>query len=166
MIINILGCIYLMFNVHLLKTKIMKNLIRITPMAHSSIIALLPRIILALVFFFHGSQKMFGWFDGPGLEKTVVMMSEGLQITPLFGYLATFTEFFGAIFLILGFLTRISAAGLAITMAVAIITVHPDAFLLQNNGMEYALTLLVMSVISFLLGSGKVSLDALLFGRK
>ena len=50
-------------------------------------------------------------------------------------------------------------------MLVAIVTVHPDAFLLAEGGMEYTLTLLFMSVVAFILGPGKISLDAVLFKK-
>lgn len=108
---------------------------------------------------------MFGLFGGPGLENTAAFMNEQLGIPVFLGYMAAMAEFFGAIFLLLGFLTRLSALSLAITMTVAILTVHPDTFLLANGGMEYTLTLLVMSLVAFILGPGKISLDALIFRK-
>ncbi len=143
----------------------MKKLFSLQPFVCLSIATLLPRIILFLVFFVHGGQKMFGWFGGPGLENTAAFMNEQLGIPVFLGYMAAMAEFFGAVFLLLGFLTRLSALSLAITMMVAILTVHPDTFLLANGGMEYTLTLLVMSLIAFILGPGKISLDALIFRK-
>ncbi len=144
----------------------MKQLFSTQPIASHSLLALLPRLILAIVFFMHGSQKMLGWYGGFGLEATTQFMSEGLGIPLFLAYLAVFAEFFGAIFLFFGFLTRLSALSLAVTMAVAVLAVHGDAFLLEDNGMEYALTLFVVSVISFMAGPGKLSIDALLFNRR
>jgi len=143
----------------------MKKLFSIQPFVCLSITTLLPRVILFLVFFIHGGQKMFGWFGGPGLENTAAFMNDQLGIPVFLGYLAAFAEFFGAVFILLGFLTRLSALAIGTTMLVAIVTVHPDTFLLANGGMEYTLTLLFMSVVAFILGPGKISLDAVLFRK-
>lgn len=143
----------------------MKKLFLTTPLFNNDITTLFPRIILGLVFLFHGGQKMFGWFGGAGLDATAQFMNINLDIPVFMGYMAAMTEFFGAVFLLLGLFTRISAFGLGITMFVAIITAHPDAFLLSEGGMEYSLTLLFMSITAFILGPGKISLDAVLFKK-
>jgi len=92
-------------------------------------------------------------------------MNINLDIPVFLAFAAALAEFFGAIFLLLGLFTRISAFALGVTMLVAILTVHPDAFLLSEGGMEYTLTLLFMSVLAFILGPGKISLDAILFKK-
>jgi len=143
----------------------MKKLFATTPLFSNDIATLFPRIILALVFIFHGGQKMFGWFGGAGLEATAQFMNINLDIPVFLAFAAALAEFFGAIFLLLGLFTRISAFALGVTMLVAILTVHPDAFLLSEGGMEYTLTLLFMSVLAFILGPGKISLDAILFKK-
>lgn len=80
--------------------------------------------------------------------------------------LAGGTEFFGGLLLVLGLLTRPVAALLAFTMAVAVFAVHlPNGLFMSNNGYEYALTLLIVSVALAIQGAGKYSVDALLQKR-
>jgi len=109
----------------------------------------------------HGAQKLFGWFGGHGLEATGNFFAENLGLQPglLMAVLAGGTEFFGGILLVLGLLTRVSGLALVGTMAVAIVTVHPDAFFLSNNGMEYVLTLLLASLTLVIGGGGALSVD-------
>lgn len=144
----------------------MKRLLSLNPLFVNDIAAIFPRIILSLVFIFHGGQKMFGWFGGAGLEDTAAFMNIQLNIPLFFAYLAAIAEFFGAVFILLGLFTRFSALFLGITMLVAIVTVHPNSFLISEGGMEYPLTLLFMAILSFILGPGHISLDAVIFGKK
>lgn len=112
-------------------------------------IALLAvRLSGGIIFAAHGSQKLFGAFGGPGLEKTVEMMG------PI-GYLVTIGEFFGGLGLIVGFLTRFSAASLIVVMLGAITTVHwKNGFFLQNGGFEYNLSLIGLLAATLIAGSG------------
>src|SRR5205085_11954137 len=61
------------------------------------------------IFAAHGSQKLFGAFEGPGLQRMVEMMG------PM-GYPVTIGEFFGGLGLVVGFLCRFSAASLIVIM--------------------------------------------------
>ena len=127
---------------------------------------LLIRGIVGVVFAFHGAQKLFGWFDGAGIAGTAKSFEGlGIPLPTLNAYAAGSAECFGGLLLILGLATRPAALVLAAVMAVAIVTAHPDAFSLQNNGMEYALTLGVVSLGLALHGPGVLSADALLVGR-
>ncbi|ADE55782.1 DoxX family protein [Coraliomargarita akajimensis] len=124
--------------------------------------AFLPiRLGVGAVMIGHGAQKLFGWFGGHGLEATGNFFAENLGLQPglLMAVLAGGTEFFGGILLVLGLLTRVSGLALVGTMAVAIVTVHPDAFFLSNNGMEYVLTLLLASLTLVIGGGGALSVD-------
>jgi putative oxidoreductase len=131
-----------------------------------SIITTLLRIILGIIFFAHGAQKVMGWFGGPGLTVAADMFQKNAGIPyPLF-LLSTFTEFLGGLFVLFGFLTRISSAGLVINMAVAVLHVHLMKGLFSTNGgFEYPLTLLVVSLCIFLIGPGKLSIDNLIFNK-
>jgi len=72
-------------------------------------------------------------------------------------------EFFGGLFILLGLLTRPAAAVLALTMIVAIASVHlANGLFMANNGYEFGLALLAAAVSLLLSGSGKVSVDRLL----
>lgn len=128
----------------------------------SNTFAYLPiRLGVGVVMAAHGAQKLFGWFGGGGLEGTGQYFAENLGLTPglLMAAMAGGTEFFGGILLILGLLTRVAGISLVGTMAVAILTAHPDAFFASNNGMEYPLTLLLASLTLTIGGGGALSVD-------
>ena len=82
------------------------------------------RLALGIVFFAHGAQKMLGWFGGSGFSATMGFFTGGMHLPAPLAFLAIAAEFFGGLGLILGFLTRIAAFGIAVNMAVAIATVH------------------------------------------
>ncbi|SRR5690554_856728 len=119
------------------------------------------RISAGIIFVAHGAQKLFGSFGGYGLEGTGQWMASiGLEPGYLMALGAGSAEFFGGIALILGLLTRPAAFVLAITMVVAIVSVHlPNGLFLSNNGYEFGLALLGMSVALVFSGGGKFSLD-------
>lgn len=119
------------------------------------------RIIAGLTFAAHGSQKLFGWFGGHGLAGVAQWMeSIGLAPGYLMALLAGSAEFFAGLALIIGLLARPAAAVLAVTMLVAIVTVHlSNGFFMSNNGYEFALALLAISLAVLVEGAGKLSLD-------
>lgn len=122
------------------------------------------RLGAGVIFTAHGAQKLFGWFGGYGLEGTAGWMeSIGLAPGTLMAVLAGGAEFFGGLLLIAGLLVRPSAVVLAVTMLVAIITVHlHNGLFMANSGYEFALALLVISVGLGIRGAGSLSLDNLL----
>jgi putative oxidoreductase len=127
------------------------------------------RIGAGITFAAHGSQKLFGWFGGYGLEGTAGWMeSIGLAPGILMAALSGGAEFFAGLLLIAGLLVRPAAALLAITMIVAIATVHlANGFFMSTNGYEFALALLVISVTLAIRGAGSFSIDkAFLSGSK
>lgn len=119
------------------------------------------RIIAGVTFAAHGAQKLFGWFGGYGLEGVGQWMeSIGLAPGYLMALLAGGAEFFGGLALIVGVLTRPAAAVLALTMVVAIVSVHlVNGFFMANDGYEFALALLAISVAVMVEGAGKLSVD-------
>lgn len=119
------------------------------------------RIGAGITFAAHGSQKLFGWFGGYGLEGTAGWMeSIGLAPGMLMASLAGGAEFFAGLLLIVGLLVRPAALVLAVTMLVAIITVHlENGFFMSVNGFEFALALLVISATLAIRGAGSFSLD-------
>lgn len=124
--------------------------------------AVLLRVVVGILFVAHGAQKLFGWFGGYGLEGTGQWMASiGLGPGYLMALLAGSAEFFGGLALILGVLVRPAAIGLAITMVVAIFSVHfQNGLFMDKNGYEYALALLVVAVSLAISGAGKASVDA------
>lgn len=117
---------------------------------------LIVRIILGTIFIAHGSQKLFGAFGGPGLSGIVDMLGPA-------GYLVAIGEFFGGIGILLGVLARLSATAILFIMAGAIVLVHGQhGLFLSNNGFEYVLALIGLSLVVLLLGPGCYAFGALL----
>lgn len=116
----------------------------------------LMRAIVGVIFAAHGSQKLLGWFGGPGLEATVEQMG-------FIGYLVTIGEFFGGLGLIVGFLCRFSAASLIVIMLGAIVLVHgKNGFFLDAGGFEYNLALIGLLAPILLAGPGQFSIGRFL----
>ncbi len=133
----------------------------------SGLSLLILRITIATVFMAHGSQKLFSWFGCYGLEGTGQwMVSIGLAPGYLMALLAGSGVFFGGLLLLFGLLTRASSLVLAITMFVAIFSVHfANGFFMSANGYEFAFVLLGASVALMFSGAGRYSLDALLLNK-
>jgi len=137
------------------------NITNIITKTEQSFSTLPLRLVAGLLFTAHGAQKLFAWFGGYGLEGTGQWMeSIGLAPGLLMAFMAGSAEFFGGLLLMIGFLTRPTSVVLAITMLVAIFSVHLESGLfMTNNGYEFALALLAMSVSLAFSGAGKLSLD-------
>lgn len=120
------------------------------------------RIPIGIIFVAHGAQKLFGWFGGYGLAGTGQWMdSIGLHPGTLMALLAGGAEFFGGLALLAGFLVRPAAAVQAFAMLVAIFSVHiSKGLFMANNGYEYALALLAVTVTLLVSGAGRLSVDA------
>ncbi|UUA71852.1 DoxX family protein [Cellvibrio sp. QJXJ] len=131
---------------------------------NNSFSALALRLPLGIIFAAHGAQKLFGWFGGYGLQGTGQWMeSIGLGPGVLMAALSGSAEFFGGLALILGLLTRPAALVLAVTMLVAIFTVHfSNGLFMSNNGYEFGLALLAGAVSLLISGGGRASIDRLL----
>lgn len=128
---------------------------------NDSLAPLALRLPAGIIFAAHGAQKLFGWFGGYGLEGTGQWMAS-IGLTPgyLMALLAGGAEFIGGLALILGLFVRPSAVVLAFTMLVAIVKVHLDKGLfMANNGYEFGLALLAISVALVFSGAGRASVD-------
>jgi putative oxidoreductase len=130
------------------------------------------RVVLGIVFFAHGAQKMFGWFGGYGLSGTMGFFTGILHIPAFLAFLAICAEFFGGLGLIFGLLTRVAALGIAVNMLVAVFIVHRHFGFFANwagtqKGEGYEYHLLVLAICAFLLirGSGAFSIDRKLAGQ-
>jgi putative oxidoreductase len=118
---------------------------------------MLVRVIVGVILAAHGSQKVFGWFGGKGLEGTVEQMS-GLGVGRMVTYLVAVGECFGGLGLILGFLSRFSAAANIVIMAGAIQMVHGKNGFFAPAGFEYNLALIGLCLPILILGPGRWSL--------
>lgn len=132
-----------------------------------SLAPLALRIAAGVIFAAHGAQKLFGWFGGYGLEGTGQWMASiGLEPGYFMALAAGSAEFFGGLLLIAGLLTRPAAVVLAITMVVAIVTVHlQNGLFMSNNGYEFGLSLLAISISLAVSGAGRFALDNALAHR-
>lgn len=127
------------------------------------------RLVLGVVFFAHGAQKMLGWFGGYGFSGTMGFFTHQMGIPALFAFLAICAEFFGGLGLIVGFLGRIAAFGIMCNMIVAVMMVHRHNGLFMNwfgnqkgEGFEYHLLAIAMALAIIIRGSGAFSVDRFL----
>ncbi len=120
------------------------------------------RLVTGLFLMPHGAQKLFGWFGGGGLEGTAGFFAGKLGLEPgmFFAVLVGGTEFFGGLFLAIGLLTRVAAAGVVIQMTVAILLVHlSNGFFWGNSGIEYPLLWGLLALAFVFRGGGEMSVD-------
>jgi putative oxidoreductase len=118
------------------------------------------RIAVATVFIKHGYQKLFV-FGFAGVIGAFTHM--GVPLPGVFGPLIGVLEFFGGIALLVGFLTRVVAAGFVLDMLGAILLVKLKG---GFSGYELEFLLCASSLALFLAGGGRFSVDALLAGRR
>jgi len=124
------------------------------------------RVILGVVFFLHGSQKVLGWFGGYGFSGTMHFFTGMMHIPAAFAFLAICAEFFGGIGLIIGFLSRIAAFGVMMNMLVAVALVHHNFGVFMNwtgtqkgEGYEYHLLAIAICLAVIIRGGGALSVD-------
>jgi len=129
---------------------------------------LLLRLGLAVTFFFHSTQHIFGWFGGRGVKAHLANWRDKYAIPVPIGALGLFIEFFGSFALLIGFLTRPFALGLAVFIATAMFKSHwGHGFFLarrpgEASGIEYTLALFLMAMALVIGGGGVFSVDRLL----
>ena len=120
------------------------------------------RATVGLFLMPHGAQKLFGWFGGYGLEGTAGFFAGNLGLEPglFWAGLVGGVEFFGGLFLAVGFLTRPVAAAIAVLMAVAVFRVHlGNGFFWNDGGFEYPLMWGLLALGFVLRGGGATSID-------
>lgn len=126
----------------------------------------IPRLVMGIVFFAHGAQKVFGWFGGYGFSGTMGFFAHDLGIPAPFAFLAICAEFLGGLGMIVGFLSRIAAFGIACNMLVAVTMVHHRFGFFMNwagnqkgEGFEFHLLALAITAAIMLAGAGALSID-------
>jgi putative oxidoreductase len=122
---------------------------------------LLLRLVLGLTLAGHGAQKLFGAFGGHGIKGTGGFFGNlGFRAPVVMAFLAGLSEFGGGLGLAAGFLTPFAALALAVTMSIAIMTVHfAKGFWAGNGGYEYNLLIWAGAVAVAATGPGRFSLD-------
>jgi len=124
----------------------------------------LARLIFGLLMAGHGSQKLFGWFGGYGLNGTGAFFETlGFRPGRFYAAGAAIGEILGGLLLALGFLGPIGPAIILSVMIVAAVTVHwKNGVFVTSNGIEVPLLYATASVALALTGPGRFSVDALL----
>ena len=123
--------------------------------------ALLLRLTLGVAMLYNGWDKVVphGGFHGNNTFSAIEHWNGfvlQLGLPAWLGTVSALTEFLGGIFLLAGFLTRISAAFVAINMAVAIwkVNIHHG-----YTGSQYSIALVVVAVAVLSFGYGLFALD-------
>jgi putative oxidoreductase len=129
----------------------------------------IARLVLGIVFFAHGAQKVLGWFGGYGFSGTMGAFTTKMAIPAPLAFLAIMAEFLGGIGLIVGFLSRIAAFGIFMNMLVAVLMVHRHFGFFANwfgnqpgEGIEYHLLAMALAVLIIINGAGAFSVDGAL----
>ena len=132
----------------------------------------LLRLVLAIVVFPHGAQKVFGWFGGFGFSGTYGFLTQQMHIPAALAILVFAAEFLAPIGLFFGFLGRVAAFGIAVDFAVALFMVHlPNGFFMnwsgqqKGEGIEFFILAIGIALAIMIGGSGGWSIDRLLTGR-
>jgi putative oxidoreductase len=126
---------------------------------------LIARLFLGVVILPHGLQKLLGMFGGYGFSGTVdFFVSNGVPAA--IAFLIIIGESFGAVGLIIGFLSRLAALGITLIMLGAIFMVHlPNGFFMnwfgdkQGEGFEFHLLAIGLALVVLIKGGGKWSVD-------
>ena len=127
---------------------------------------LITRVALGLVIFPHGAQKMLGWYGGNGFSGTMGFFTDQMGIPAVIAFLVIIGEFFGSLGLLIGFLTRFTAASLGLIMVGAMAMVHQQHGFFMNwfgqqagEGYEYHILVIGMCLALIVAGAGKWSVD-------
>lgn len=130
---------------------------------------LILRVMLGVVMFPHGAQKLLGWYGGFGFAGTLGFFTEQMHLSWLVALLVIIGESFGSLGLLVGFLTRFSAASIGVIMLGAISLVHwPNGFFMNwfgkqaGEGFEYHLLVIAICAALIITGAGKWSVDSVI----
>jgi len=129
--------------------------------------SLVLRLLLGAVFFAHGSQKMLGF------SATMDFLTgDALGLPWIVAFLVICAEFFGALGLLAGVLTRVAAGGIGLVMLGAVNVHRGDGFFMnwgsaadRGEGFEYHLLAIAICVALVILGGGRFSGDGVLAER-
>jgi putative oxidoreductase len=126
------------------------------------------RWVIGPLFVGHGTQKLFGWFGGHGLEGTAGFFESQLGLKPgkRHATAAGASEAIGGALLTLGALTPVAAGLITGTMITAIRKVHaPKGPWVTQGGYEYNAVLIAAMLALVETGPGRPSVDAAVFPR-
>ncbi|WP_327148174.1 DoxX family protein [Nocardia sp. NBC_01329] len=120
---------------------------------------LILRVVFGLLFAAHGTQKLFGWFDGPGLAANNAGFDQmGFNPGGFFGTLAGLSELVGGLLLALGALSPLGAA-IVLGTTIVIIDTTFSGGLLTGQGYETGLLFATVAATLAFTGPGRFSVD-------
>lgn len=131
----------------------MRYLDRLQPLA-----LLVMRLALGTIMVVHGSHKVFG-----GLHHHAQFVAS-LGLPAWMGYLSSFTEFLGGLFVLAGLFTRAAAFAICVNLSVAIWKVHWHNGLTGDHGFEFPLSLATIAFALIFFGAGPIAIDHVLRG--
>jgi putative oxidoreductase len=134
-------------------------------------VSLIVRVVLGVVMLPHGLQKTLGWFGGSGFTGTLSAFDQYFGVPAALTVLVIAAESLGALGLLAGLLTRVSAFGLIAVMLGAVFMSHIEHGFFMNwgggqggEGIEYHLLVIGMSAGLLVGGGGRWSVDGMLAG--
>lgn len=134
---------------------------------------LIARLALGVMIFPHGSQKVLGWFGGPGLAGATSFLTGTVHLPYALALVVIAAEFLGGLGLVVGLLGRVAALGVFADMLGAVVTTHLRNGFFMNwsgqqagEGFEFHLLALALALIVVLKGSGRLSIDRVLTTRE
>lgn len=136
--------------------------------------AFVARMTLAIVVFPHGAQKLFGWFGGYGFTNTLNYLTGGPNLPWIIALLVILIESIGALLIFVGYATRIAAVCTFGNFLGVMWHSHLDQGFFMNwrrepdtsEGFEFFLLILGLSIILFITGGGRWSVDAEIMKRR
>lgn len=124
----------------------------------------LLRVVLGIIFAYHGYLKLFVKGALPGTAQFFAQV--GIPLANVSAVVVAFAEFFGGLLLLVGLLTRWASAVLIFQMLVAFFMVHlKNGFLVSKGGYEFVLLILAGLVVLLVNGAGKLSVGKLFKGK-
>ncbi|MFE7559303.1 DoxX family protein [Kitasatospora sp. NPDC057500] len=121
---------------------------------------LLLRVVLGLIMAAHGSQKLFGWFGGGGIDGTGKFFEmKGYPAAKAMAVVAGLTEAGGGIALAIGLLAPLAAAAILGTMINALVVTWSGSFFAMKGGAEYEYLLIAAAAALALTGPGRYAVD-------
>ncbi|MDM1555860.1 MULTISPECIES: DoxX family protein [Chryseobacterium] len=136
--------------------------------AHGEWGSLILRLTLGIVLFPHATQKLFGWFNGPGLLGEMQYMTTRVELPPLVAAVAIAVECVGTFFILFGFWTKLTSTALFFLFIGMIVVDHASHGFFMNwfgkmpagaEGFEYHLLVLGICLTLIIQGGGQYSME-------
>ena len=131
-------------------------------MTKSNIVSLIMRVVLGIIFVFHGVDKF-----QMGLSNVEAWFSS-MGIPGFLAYVVAVIELVGGIMLIVGLFTRYVSVLLVVTLIGAIVTAKLSAGLLGNGNMAgYELDLgFILVLLHLIIAESPLSIDRLISNKR